>query len=146
MKNLNIDEAMPWEVRNLCYLMNAIFLQAVDKEVSKLRKELCYGCKKDHPSQRRHDCVMMSEEEGWIKHGKKAIKRVVENKILRKLFREGIRVMKLDYHEQVAEHFDNLTNHFETTLDLLRHLKFNSMGFTEYQDVLGYLRYWSEEH
>jgi cobyric acid synthase len=89
---------------------------------------------------------MMSEEEGWIKHGKKAIKRVFENKILRKLFREGVRVMKLDYHEQVTEHFDNLSNHFETTLDLLKDLKFNSVGFPEYQDVLGYLRYWSEEH
>ena len=144
--NLNIDEVMPWEVRNLCYLMNAILLQAVDKEVNKLRKELCCGCKVDHPSQRRHDCIMMSEEEGWIKHGKKAIKRVFENKILRKLFRDGVRVMKLDYHEQVTEHFDNLSNHFETTLDLLKDLKFNSVGFPEYQDVLGYLRYWSEEH
>ena len=72
--NPNIDEVMPWEVRNLCYLMNAILLQTVDKEVNKLRKELCCGCKVDHPSQRRHDCIMMSEEEGWIKHGKKAIK------------------------------------------------------------------------
>ena len=34
VKNLNIDEVMPWEVRNLCYLMNAILLQAVDKEVN----------------------------------------------------------------------------------------------------------------
>jgi cobyric acid synthase len=71
------------------------------------------------------------------------IKRVFENKILRKLFLDGVRVMKLDYHEQVTEHFDNLSNHFETTLDLL---KFNSVGFPEYQDVLGYLRYWSKEH
>ena len=61
VKDLNIDEVMPWEVRNLCYLMNAIILQAVDKEVNKLRKELCCGCKVDHPSQRRHDCIMMSQ-------------------------------------------------------------------------------------
>ena len=43
VRNLNIDEVMPWEVRNL-YVMNAILLQAVDKEVNKLRKELCCGC------------------------------------------------------------------------------------------------------
>ena len=59
VRNLNIDEVMPWEVRNLCHLMNAILLQAVDKEVkssarsyvvdeavdkevNKLRKELQY--------------------------------------------------------------------------------------------------------
>ena len=72
VRNLNINEVMPWEVRNLCYLMNAILSQAVDKEVNKLREELCCGCKVDHPSQIRHDCMMMSEEEGWIKHGKEA--------------------------------------------------------------------------
>ncbi len=66
--------------------------------------------------------LMMSEEQGWIKHGKKAIKRVFENKILRKLFREDVRVMKLDYHKQVTEHFDNLINHSETTLDLLKEI------------------------
>ena len=61
VKNLNIDEVMPWEVRNLCHLMNAILLQAVDKEVNRLYKELCCGYKVDHPSQRRHDCIMMSQ-------------------------------------------------------------------------------------
>ncbi len=43
VKNLNIDEVMPWEVKNLCNLLNAILLEAVDDTVNKLRKELCCG-------------------------------------------------------------------------------------------------------
>ena len=144
-KNLSIDEVMPWEVKNLCDLMNAILLEAVDDTVKKLRKELCCGCKVDHPSQRRHECIMMSEEEGWIAYGEKAIEHVIEHQILWKLFSKVIRVMKLDYYEQVTDHFKNLTKDYETTLNLLKHLKFNGAGSSEYQNVLGYLKYWSEE-
>ena len=145
-KKLSIDEVMPWEVKNLCNLMNAILLEAVDDAVNKLRKEFCCGCKVDHPSQRRHECIMMSEEEGWLMHGEKAIEQVIEHQILWKLFSEAIRVMKLDYYEQVTDHFKNLTKDYETTFNLLTDLKFNGSGLPEYQSVLGYLRYWSEEH
>ena len=59
---LNIDEVVPWEVKNLCNLMNAIFSEAIDNQVNKLRKEKCCGCIVDHPSQKRHECLMMSED------------------------------------------------------------------------------------
>ena len=58
------DEVVPWEVNQPCNLMNAIFSQVVNLQVLELRKEKCCGCKIDHPSQRRHDCLMMTEEEG----------------------------------------------------------------------------------
>ena len=81
-----------------------------------------------------------------VTHGEKAVERVIEHQILWKLFSEAIRVMKLDYYEQVTHHFKNLTEDYETTLNLLTDLKFNGSGLPEYQSVLGYLRYWSEEH
>ena len=108
-KCLNVDEVVPWEIRNLCNLMNAIFSEAVDCQVHKLRKEKCCGCEVNHPSQKRHDCLMMSEEEGWIIHGSEAVKRVIEYQTVSKKFTEAIRVMKLDPHEHVIQHFKNLT-------------------------------------
>jgi hypothetical protein len=41
--SLNIDEVVPWEVKNLCNLMNAIFSEAIANQVNKLRKEKCCG-------------------------------------------------------------------------------------------------------
>ena len=60
--SLNVDEIVPVEVRNLRDLMNAIFVEAVSDEVRKLRKEKCCGCLVNHPSQRRHECLMMTEK------------------------------------------------------------------------------------
>ena len=31
--NLNVDEVVPWEIENLCNLLNAIFSEAVGHEV-----------------------------------------------------------------------------------------------------------------
>ena len=141
--SLNVDEVVPWEVKNLCNLVNAIFSDAIANQINKLRKEKCCGCEVNHPSQKRHECLMMSEEEGWIMHGLEAIERVIESQIVWKHFIEAIRVMKLDYHEHVTKHFKNLTENHETTLELLKDLKFS---FSEYQAILGYLSYWSEYH
>jgi hypothetical protein len=116
--------------------MNAIFSEAIDSQVNKLRKEKCWGCIVDHPSQKRHECLMMSEDEGWIMHGLEAIERVIESQVVWKHFTEAIRVMKLNYHEHATEHFQNLTRNHETTLELLKDLKFKS-GISEYQAILG---------
>ena len=89
------DEVVPWEVNQQCNLMNAIFSQVVNQRVQELRKEKCCGCKVDHPSQRRHECLMMSEEEGWIGYGLEAAEHVLQQEILWKQFREAIRIMRL---------------------------------------------------
>jgi hypothetical protein len=62
-------------------------------------------------------CIMMSEEEGWIMHGSEAVKRVIEHQTVSKQFTEAIRVMKLDPHEHVVQHFKNLTKDPETTAE-----------------------------
>jgi hypothetical protein len=141
--SLNVDEVVPWEVKNLCNLMNAIFSEAIENQVNKLRKEKCCGCIVNHPSQKRHVCLMMSEDEGWIMHGLEAIEQVIACQVVWKHFTEAIRVMKLNYHEHATEHFQNLTRNHETTLELLKDLKFKS-DISEYQAILGYLSYWSE--
>ena len=106
--SLNADEVVPWEIKNLCNLLNAIFSEAVGHEVDKLRQEKCCGSEVNHPSQRRHECLMMSKVEGWIMHGLEAIERIIKDEIVWKQFVEAIRVMKLDYHEYATEHFHKL--------------------------------------
>ena len=120
-------------------------LKAIDNQVNKLRKEKCWGYIVDHPSQKRHECLMMSEDEGWIMHGLEAIEQVIACQVVWKHFTEAISVMKLHYHEHVTKHFENLTKNHETTLEILKDLTFKS-DISEYQAILGYLSYWSEEH
>ena len=68
-----------------------------------------------------------------------------------KQFAEAIDVMIVQYVDvyidvqYVTEHFKNLTKNHKTTLDFLKDLKFNS-SFPEYQAILGYLGYWSEDN
>ena len=139
------DEVVVWEVNQQINLMNAIFSQVVNHHVQKLRKEKCCGCEIDHPSQRRHDCIMRSEEESWITYGLEAIEHVLEHGILWKQFREAIRIMKLVPHEHILQHFQKLSSQYETTLELLTDLHFKA-DLSEYQDILGYLHYWKNEH
>ena len=50
-------------------LLEAIYAEAVAREVGKLTKERSCGCEYDHPSQRQHDCIMLSEQERWQSYG-----------------------------------------------------------------------------
>ena len=138
------DEIVPWEVNQQCNLMNAIFSQVVNHQVQELQKEKCCGCKVDHPSQRRHGCLIMSEEEGWISYGLEAIEHVIEKGILRKQFREAIRIMRLIPHEHAVKHFQKLSSNHKITLELLMGLQFKE-DMSKYQDILGYLHYWKNE-
>ena len=139
------DEVVPWEVKQQCNLMIAIFLQVVHHHVQELRTKKCCGCEVNHPSQRRHDCITMTHEEGWLTYGLEAIEHVLEHGILWKQFREAIRIMKLLPHEHILQHFQKLSSQHETTLELLMDLQFKA-DLSEYQDILGYLHYWKNEH
>ena len=139
-----VDEFVPWEVKYQCNLMNAIFSQTVNLRVGELRKEKCCGCEVNHLSQRRHDCLMMTEE-GWETDGLEAIEHVLQRGILSKQFTEAARVMKLAPHDQVTRHHEKLEKNHEATLELLTNLIFKAQIY-EYQDILGYLYYRQEEH
>ena len=138
-----VDEFVPWEVTEQTNLMNAILSQCVDLRVEKLRKEKCYGCEIEHPSQRQHDCLMMSNEEAWETYGLEAIEHIFQDQILEKQFTEAIRIMKLTPHEHVLQYYKNLKNDYASTLEMIMEVKKN---LSEHQDILGYLYYWQEEH
>ena len=142
-QKLVVDEVVPWEIRTQCNLMNAIFQDAVDTQIQIILKEKCRGCELDHPSQRRHECIMMPEDESWIMYGAEAVERVIHNQTISKHFTEAVRVMKLDSYTKVIEHFKKLVEDPETTAEFLHHL---DSDFPEHQPVLGYLKYWSREH
>jgi hypothetical protein len=142
---LRTDEVVLREIKQQYELLNAIFLDAVQLQLGKLRKEKCRGCEVDHPSQRRHECLMMPEEEEWILYGTEAVKQVIVQHIVSKHFVEATRVMKLNPHNEVIEHFKTLTKDPETTADFLKDLK-DTPCLPEYQNILGYLKYWNEEH
>ena len=57
------DEVVLWEVNHQRNLMSAIFSQVVNHHVQELRKTMCRGCEVDHPSQRRHDCIILVNED-----------------------------------------------------------------------------------
>ena len=141
--SLIVDEIVPWEIKNLCNLINAIFVETVSVLVKKLLVEKCCGCEVSHPSQRRHDCLMMTEQDGWEIHGLEAIERAGE--LVSKQFIEGIRVMKLDYHTGAMNHYTSLMKNDEATLNLLLELK-KSTDLIEYEHIVHYLSYWIKEH
>ncbi len=89
-------------------MLEAIYAEAVSCEVGKLAKERYCGCEYAHPSQRRHDCLMLSEQEKWQSYGLEAIERVIVKRMVWRQFVEAIRVMKLQYHKDARKHFDNL--------------------------------------
>ena len=143
--SLSVDEVMPSEMKNLCDLINAIFVETVSNQIEKLRTEKCCGCEVNHPSERKHDCLMMTEQERWITHGLEAIERAIDQDFVWKQFVEAIRVMKLNYHMCATEHYNALKENHEATLDFLMDLK-ESSNLSDNQPIVHYLSYWIDEH
>jgi hypothetical protein len=102
--NLSTDEVVPSEIEDLRNLVNAVLLDLVAEQVGQLRTEQCRRCQVNHPSQKRHDCLMMSVDERRAMHGQEAIARIHAKNIVWKEFPEAIRVMKLNYHAQASVH------------------------------------------
>lgn len=102
-----VDEVFPSEVKNLSHLMNAILTEAVSSKVGKLRTEEFCGAKLIIRV-REDTNASWCQRKGQITHAPEAIEQVFKQGALWKEFIEDIRVMKLDYHEHVAEHDKNL--------------------------------------
>ena len=69
MASIRVDEVDMFERDQLYFLISNIFhLVYADECVEPIyaeRKKQCYGCEVNHPSQRQHDCLMLTEEESW---------------------------------------------------------------------------------
>ena len=50
---VHVDEVSSSDYKRLFSLLEAIYAEAVAREVDKLTKERCCGCEYDHPSQRQ---------------------------------------------------------------------------------------------
>ena len=114
--SVHADEVSSSDYKRLFSLLEAIYAEAVACEVGKLAKERCCGCEYDHPSQRQHDCLMLSEQERWQSYGLEAIERVIVKRMVWREFVEAIRVMKLQYHKDVRkDDFDSLEKSPDST-------------------------------
>ena len=56
------DETESDRAQQLDRILKEEYFDALQKEFKKVREENCDGCLVDHPSQRRHDCLMMDPE------------------------------------------------------------------------------------
>ena len=140
--NVHADEVSSVDCKKLFTLLEVIYAEAVFNEISKLSKERCCGCEYDHPSQRQHDCLMLSEQEKWESYGLEAIDRVINKRMVWREFLEAIRVLKLQYHKDVREHFESLQKSPDSTFVYsLMDLCLNTEN-REFKSILNYLSYW----
>jgi hypothetical protein len=88
---------------------------------------------------------MLSEQERWQSYGLEAIERVIVKRMVWREFVEATRVMKLQYHKDVREQFDNLEkSHDSTFVYSLMDLRENTED-SEFESILNYLSYWRED-
>ena len=92
--------------------MNANFSQTVNHQVQELQKKKCCGCEVNHPSQRRHGCIMITEEERSIYYKEKEY--LLQKGIVWKQFRQAIRIMKLIPHEHILNTVTILSYSYNT--------------------------------
>ena len=104
-------------------------------------KEQSCGCKIDHPSQRQHDCLMLTDEERWNLYCEEAKANV--NERVSAEFNEALRVLKLYLNEDAVEHLRRLERTSETVLYVLWE-QYQNIETPEIKCILGYLEYWRE--
>ena len=137
--SVHADEVSSSDYKKLFSLLEAIYAEAVAREVGKLTKERCCGCEYDHPSQRQHDCIMLSEQERWQSYGLEAIERVIVKRMVWREFVEAIRVMKLQYHKDVREHFDNFEKSPDSTFVYSLMDRRENTKDSEFESIFNYL-------
>ena len=127
----DVDRISAVEYQKLFSLIEVICTHAVFTEIERLCEENCCGCKIDHPSQRQHDCLMLTAEEKWELCYKKAVALLNDNRSVWDEFIEATRVLKLSCHKDALEH--------------LRHLERDKKD-REMNCILEYLAYWRESN
>jgi hypothetical protein len=137
--SVHADEVSSSDYKKLFSLLEAIYAEAVAREVGKLTKERCCGCEYHHPIQRQHDCIMLSEQERWQSYGLEAIERVITKRMVWSEFVEAIRVMKLQYHKDVREHFDNFEKSPDSTFVYSLMDRRENTKDSEFESIFNYL-------
>ena len=84
--------------------------------VSKLVSEECYGCEVDHPSQRRHECLMMPGETRMLYYFDKAKEKVNPVSVMEDFVKAlEHRNIELNIEEMFEFSYNNCYNLFCTT-------------------------------
>ena len=94
----DVDKISAVEYQKLFSLIEVIYTHAVFTEIERLCEENCCGGKIDHPSQRQHDCLMLTAEDKWKLYNKKAVALLNDNRSVWDEFIEATRVLKLSCH------------------------------------------------
>ncbi|CAC5413710.1 unnamed protein product [Mytilus coruscus] len=98
--NTNTDSTMVeikvgMEKRLLSTILLFSFAELLEEIVQQLSKKFCQGCKVEHGSQHRHDCLMDSELDKLEKHFEQAFCEFKYSHILGK-YRENVRTLNLE--------------------------------------------------
>ena len=139
--SVDVDEVSIDDHQKLFPLIEAIYGEALMREVQRFCRERCCGCKIDHPSQRQHDCLMLTDEERWNLYCEEAKANV--NERVWAEFNEALRVLKLYLNEDALEHLRHLERTSETVLYVLWE-QYQNIETPEIKCILGYLEYWRE--
>ena len=100
----HVDEISAVEYQKMFSLIEVKYTHAVFTEIERLCEENCHGCKIDHPSQRQHDCLMLTAKEKWELYYKKADPLLNDNRSVWDEFIKATRVLKLSCHKDALEH------------------------------------------
>ena len=130
-------------VSTVDYCIETIIAWAVSDEIQNLSKEKCCGCEYDHPSQCRHDCLMLTVAEKSSTYGLKGMERVNSKQMIWHLFLEAMRILKLKlYYICIVDHLNDLQRDPDSALLYsLMELRLDTDN-TVFNSVLNYLSYW----
>ncbi|XP_046546788.1 uncharacterized protein LOC124256859 [Haliotis rubra] len=87
-------------------IRDALYLDALQVKVDELCSNNCYGCEIDHPSQRHHQCLMLSGEERVSMYFDEVLLTVSHATILEKA-REQRTSAGLDLHDMYVLRYEN---------------------------------------
>ena len=93
--DVHVDDVSMADYKKLVPLVEAMYTTAVEVD------RFCRGCEIAHPSQREHDCLMMSEEERWEVYCDIAVDIVNDGMILEQ-FIEALRISRR-FHQDALE-------------------------------------------
>ena len=112
-------------VEHQCHLMDAICAETIALRIKELSQRLD-----------------LSEEKGWSLYGLETVKQVLEHGMHWDYLFAILLVMNGEYLEDVTDHFKNLKENHQTTLDFLKNLR-QTQGFSRYRFIFRYLSCWN---
>ena len=78
------------------------FAEVIEDVIEQKKKESCAGCEIEHPSQRRHDCLMMSDLEHLQRHFEAAFQSF---RLLDVLNKYSLKVKKLNLSTNLVSYY-----------------------------------------